>query len=95
LFVHAKDVFVEAIAGTAILFDLARHLHQILGMKSTALLAWGPIHDNHAPHNVDDDADGVAVNLSRRVAVFSFWLVLGCERIKAPSDTRSAAGSAS
>jgi hypothetical protein len=41
-------------------------------MKSNALLAWGPIHDNQVgmPHNVDDDADSLAVNLSHIIADF-------------------------
>jgi hypothetical protein len=45
-------------------------LHQILGMKSNALLARGPVHDNHAPHNVDDDADPCSVRLSHIIADF-------------------------
>jgi hypothetical protein len=45
---------------------------QVGGMKSNALLAWGPIHDNQVgiPHNVDDDADSLAVNLSHIIADF-------------------------
>jgi hypothetical protein len=35
-----------------------------------ALWAWGPIHDNHAPHNVDDDADPCSVRLSNIVTDF-------------------------
>jgi hypothetical protein len=47
-------------------------LHHVGGMKSNALLAWGPIHDNQVgmPHNVDDDADSLAVNLSHIIADF-------------------------
>jgi hypothetical protein len=41
-------------------------------MKSDALLASGPIHDNHPgiPHNVDDDADSPAIDLSHIIADF-------------------------
>jgi hypothetical protein len=41
-------------------------------MKSNALLAWGPIHDNQVgvPHNVDDDADSLAVGLSHMISDF-------------------------
>jgi hypothetical protein len=41
-------------------------------MKSEAVLAWGPVHDNQIglPHNVDDDADWLAVNLSHKIADF-------------------------
>jgi hypothetical protein len=41
-------------------------------MKSNALSARGPIHDNQVgiPHNVDDDADSLAVNLSHIIADF-------------------------
>ena len=37
---------------------------------SNALSAWGPIHDNHVgiPHDVDDDADSLAINLSHMIA---------------------------
>jgi hypothetical protein len=46
------------------------HLHQIGGMKSKAVLAWGPVHDDHAPHNVDDDADPCSARLSNIVTDF-------------------------
>jgi hypothetical protein len=48
------------------------HLHQILGMISDALLAQGPIHDNHVGvfHDVDDDADCLAINLTHIIADF-------------------------
>jgi hypothetical protein len=51
---------------------LSPHLHQVGGMKSNALSARGPIHDNQVgiPHNVDDDADSLAVNLSHIIADF-------------------------
>jgi hypothetical protein len=41
-------------------------------MKSNAVLARGPIHDNQVgvPHNVDDDADSLAVNLSHMISDF-------------------------
>jgi hypothetical protein len=41
-------------------------------MKSKAVSAWGPVHDNQVgvPHNVNDDADSVAVNLSHIISDF-------------------------
>jgi hypothetical protein len=41
-------------------------------MISDALLARGPIHDNRvgAPHNVDDNADRLAIDLSHIIADF-------------------------
>src|SRR5438552_3532678 len=41
-------------------------------MKCDAVLAWGPVHDNQVgvSHNVDDDADGVAVKLSHIITDF-------------------------
>jgi hypothetical protein len=41
-------------------------------MKSKAVLASGPIHDKRPgiPHNVNDDADSLAVNLSHMISDF-------------------------
>jgi len=49
-------------------------------MKSNALLAWGPSHDNQVgtPHNADDDADSLAVNLSHIIADFETLTRTGC-----------------
>jgi hypothetical protein len=41
-------------------------------MKSNPVSAWGPIHNDQIgiPHNVDDDADSLAVSLSHMISDF-------------------------
>jgi hypothetical protein len=80
---------------------------QVGGMKSKAVLAWGPIHDNQVGvfHDVGDDADCLAANLSHIIADFETLhgtaLVMlnriscihssGCLGLKASVERRSSA----
>jgi hypothetical protein len=66
---RAKHGPVRSNAGFQI-SHVSTDLHQVLMVISNALLAWGPVHDNHAPHNVDDDADPCSVRLSHIIADF-------------------------
>jgi hypothetical protein len=62
-------------------------------MKSNALLARGPIHNNQVgvPHNVDDDADSLAVNLSHMISGFeTHGLALCGSRIRFQFDLATA-----
>jgi len=61
-------------------------------MKSNALLAWGPIHNDQigVPHNVDDDADSLAVSLSHMISDFETRLIPPSSRIRFQFDLATA-----